>query len=439
VSFFDHSADGDRRDDRAPFELAPLEPYAREEMTVPIPAVRGGQFAPEHEQLLDRLRERGSRREDRPRRRTRRPRSVVRRAVLTAGTFTALLALVVAGLAGYTYRKYNNQITRVAVLQPNDTSIREASRQQHAENFLVIGSDSRAGLGSAYGNVAGARSDTTILIHLSPDRTKAAVISIPRDSWVAIPACKQANGHVDPAHSDMFNSAFSIGGPACTIKTVQKLTGIAVTHFLEVDFAGFKKMVDALGKVVICSPEAVNDPGSKLTLHKGNNKLGGAQALAYVRARETLGDGSDLGRIKRQQMFLGAVLRQAMHGSLLRNPIALTSFLDAATKAITVDKGTTFSDLRTLATSMQGLDPKHVTFYTAPIANADYTPPGTNETGRVLLDRAKGRLLYDSVINDKQPVTVTTVNGHSTVTGGGTTTVTAPKADLTAGQATCSL
>ena len=126
---------------------------------------------------------------------------------------------------------------------------------------------------------------------------------------------------------------------------MQKLTGIAVTHFVEIDFAGFKTMVDALGTVTDLQPETVDDPNSGLTLHKGNNPLDGAQALAYVRARETLGDGSDLGRIKRQQLFLGVVLRQALSGTLLTNPVRLTVFLDAATKAITVDTGTTFGDL----------------------------------------------------------------------------------------------
>ncbi|HLY33503.1 MAG TPA: LCP family protein, partial [Jatrophihabitantaceae bacterium] len=314
---------------------------------------------------------------------------------------------VAAGAAaGIAYEKYNGQITRVSVLNTTDSNIREAARQQHAENFLVIGSDSRAGADAKFGNVSGARSDTTILVHLSPDRSKATVISIPRDSWVDIPACTSADGSVVAEHMEMFNSAFSIGGPKCTIATVQKLTGIAVTHFVEIDFSGFESMVSAMGTVTICSPQNVWDPGSGLRLHPGNNSLNGTQALAYVRARETLGDGSDLGRIKRQQTFLGAVMRQATSGSILANPVKLTSFLDAATKAITVDKGTSFSDLRTLTTSLQGLDPRRVTFYTSPIADPNYTPPGTNMTGRVLLDAAKGRALYDSVINDTKPVWV---------------------------------
>ncbi|PZS12552.1 MAG: LytR family transcriptional regulator [Pseudonocardiales bacterium] len=349
--------------------------------------------------------------------RPRRPgwRSLMWRIATTATAFTLLLALAAAGLAGYAYQKFNGQLTRKDVLQKHDPHVRNPARQQHAANFLVIGSDTRAGADAKYGNVAGARSDTTMLVHLSPDRAKATVISIPRDSWVDIPACTGADGNVVPEHSEMFNSAFSVGGPQCTIKTVQKLTGILVTHFVEIDFSGFESMVKAMGSITVCSPQSVSDPYSGLTLHPGQNQLGGEQALAFVRARETLGDGSDLGRIKRQQIFLGAVIRQAMSGPMLSNPARLTSFLNAATKAITVDKGTSFGDLRALATSMQGLDPRRVTFYTSPIADQNYTPPGTTMTGRVLLDDVDGRVLYDSVIYDTRPVWVKNVGGKSQV------------------------
>jgi LCP family protein required for cell wall assembly len=352
-----------------------------------------------------------------PRGRRRRGRSMLWRVGTTATAFTVVLILAAGGIAGLVYEKYNHQLKRVSVLQTHDPHIRNAARQQHAENFLIIGSDTRAGANAKYGNAAGARSDTTILVHLSPSRAKATVISIPRDSWVEIPECTGTDGNEVAAHSEMFNSAFAIGGPTCTIKTVQKLTGIAVTHFIEIDFSGFVNMIKALPghSVTVCSPQVVNDPYSGLKLHPGDNRLSGANALAYVRARETIGDGSDLGRIKRQQNFLGAVLRQAMDGSMMTSPTRLTSFLDAATKAITVDKSTSFGDLRTLAASMQGLDPKRVTFYTAPIANQNYTPPGTTMTGRVLLDEVQGRILYDSVINDKKPVWIRKADGTSKV------------------------
>jgi LCP family protein required for cell wall assembly len=455
------------------FDQPPLDPYAAEEFTAPItpvpspryespryedesptavipliPAVAAG-LSPDQDQLLERLR---SRRTDRTAgRRGRKGRRVAVRAVTSAIAFTLVLILTGFGIAGYLYEKYNHQLHRVTVLQRHDPNIREAARQLNAENFLVIGSDSRAGLGRKYGLAAGARSDTTMVVHISPDHRRATVISIPRDSWVQIPACKAPHGSTVAAHADMFNSAFTVGGPACTIATVQKLTGIAVTHFVEIDFSGFKSMVNAIGTVTVCSPETVYDHGSGLRLRAGNNKLNGSQALAYVRARESLGDGSDLGRIKRQQMFLGAVLRQAMSGSMLTNPTRLTSFLDAATKAITIDKDTTFGDLRNLASSLHGLDPKRVTFYTAPIADRNYSPPGTSMTGRVLLDAKQGRALYDSVIRDKKPVWVRDENGTTTVVGqpgaspgptGATpkpTGSSVPAPNLNAGQKTCSL
>jgi len=360
-------------------------------------------------------------------RRRRKGRRLVWRVLMTAAAFVTVLAVTAGAVAAMAYKKYNGQITRVDVLSTKDPAIRDAPVQQHAANFLVIGSDTRAGADAKFGNVSGARSDTVMLVHISPDRSKATVISIPRDSWVDIPACTGADGSVVPEHSDMFNSAFSIGGPRCTIATVQKLTGIAVTHFVEIDFTGFQRVVDALGAVTICSPKAVTDPGTHLVLHPGDNRLDGRRALKYVRAREALGDGSDLGRIKRQQQFLGVVLRQAMSGSLLGDPVRLTHFLDAATKAVTVDKDTTFDDLRTLASSLRGLDPKRVAFYTAPIADANYAPPGTDYTGKVKLDEVKGRALYQSIIDDR-PAPSTSSTGSR-----------GDRPNRTAAQRTCSL
>ena len=380
-----------------------------------------------HEALLHELRQRTAGNSGaRPRARWR---GVLRRAVLTAVAFSLLLGGSAIAATGYEYHHLNANITRVNVLQTSDVSIRNASQQLNADNFLIIGSDSRAGDQAQYGaDVAGQRSDTTILIHLSPDRTHAIGISIPRDSWVDIPACTGTNGKPIAEHMGMFNSAITDGGPACTIATVQKLTGIEVTHYVDVDFDGFKAMVNALGSVTVCSPEVVSDPNSGLKLTKGNNVLGGDQALAYVRARDTLGDGSDLGRIKRQQRFLGIVLRQALSGSLLSNPVRLTSFLEAATKAITLDSGTSFGDLQTLTSSLHGLNPANVVFYTAPIKNANYTPPGTTMTGRVLLDPVVGRVLYDDVINDA----TTTVQTQISVSASATTVTTvAPTATPT--------
>jgi hypothetical protein len=184
-------------------------------------------------------------------------------------------------------------------------------------------------------------------------------------------------------------------------------------------------MVDALNGVAICSTEDVFDKDSGLRLRRGNQVLRGVQALAYVRARHNLGDGSDLGRIQRQQRFLGAMIRKATGSRLLFNPIALTRFLNAATKSLTLDRTTSLRNLKSLGDQLRNLDPKRVTFLTAPIANQDYSPPGTSLRGKVLLDGVAGRRLWDSIINDKPAP----AKGTTTKKPGSPT---APKITLTA-------
>ncbi|HST65717.1 MAG TPA: LCP family protein, partial [Mycobacteriales bacterium] len=336
--------------------------------------------------------------------RNRRPRWV--RTLGWVGAFLGILLVAGGGFAAYQYKKLSGNITRVDALAPTDGSIRNAGKQLDAENYLLIGSDSRAGENDKYGTVTGARSDTTILAHLSPKRDKAVLISFPRDSWVSLPACPKTGGGTSPAQDGQFNEAFTIGGPSCTVLAVQKLTGVKINHYVQVDFTGFKTMVDALNGVPICTPTPLRDDESGLRLPAGTTTLKGEQALAFVRARYGIGDGSDLGRIQRQQSFLGAMVRAATGTKLLVNPVALTKFLGAATKSLTLDRDTSFGDLKQLADQLHGLDPKKVTFLTAPIANPAYTPPGFPQPppgqggSRVLLDDVAGRTLYDSLIND---------------------------------------
>jgi LCP family protein required for cell wall assembly len=327
------------------------------------------------------------------------------------GAFLGVLLLAGGGYGAYQYRKLSGNIHRVDALAPGDAAIRDAAKQLGAENYLLIGSDTRAGANGRYednaGQVSGERSDTTILAHLSPNRQKAVLVSFPRDSWVPLPACKDRAGRVVAEHDGQFNEAFATGGPACTVLAVQRLTGIKINHYVQVDFTGFKTMVDAVGGVPICATTALRDTESGLRLDPGTSLLRGEQALSYVRARYGIGDGSDLGRIQRQQRFLGAMVRKATSTSLLVNPVALTRFLGAATRSLTLDRATSFGDLKELADQLRDLDPKRVGFLTAPIADPAYNPPGfpVPPPGRggskVLLDDTAGRKLWDSIINDK--------------------------------------
>jgi LCP family protein required for cell wall assembly len=238
-------------------------------------------------------------------------------------------------------------------------------------NILVMGSDNRSALGTDdYGNaeeIEGARSDTTILVHIAADRKSALAVSIPRDTIVDIPSCPRFVDGPSAPTSDRFNEAFNVAGPICTVKTVEKLAGVKIDHFIIVDFNGFKGVVDALDGVEVCLKEPVDDPLSGLKLPAGTSTVKGDDALAFVRARYTLGDGSDLGRIERQQAFLASALRKTTSLGVLANPITTYRVLDEATKSLTTDRGlSSLTDLTSLALSLSDMKPADVTFVTLP-------------------------------------------------------------------------
>lgn len=241
-------------------------------------------------------------------------------------------------------------------------------------NILIMGSDSRTGEGNTgYGEADGQRSDTTLVVHLYQGRQAALIASIPRDSFVTIPDCKKSDGTIVKSSSQKFNAAFSIGGPVCTIKTIESLTNVRIDKFVVVDFNAFKKIVDAIGGVEICLTNPISDPirpgggGTNLDLPAGINNLNGDQALQFVRARENLGDGSDLSRIQRQQAFMGAMVRDMNKKGVLTNPGLVYQILDAITQSISTNsEWASLNTLQEFALSIGNLKPKNITMITTP-------------------------------------------------------------------------
>ncbi len=277
--------------------------------------------------------------------------------------------LVVTGSAGafVAWYRLGNNVGVLDVSGQLDPKERPAkvAEDARAQNILVIGSDQRDGKAAL--KVSGQRSDTTIVLHLAADRESAVLVSIPRDSMVEIPACQREDGSMTSPTTQRFNTAYSLGGTACTIRTVEKLTKVRIDHHIVVNFAGFKDMVNALDGVEICLPEDVDDPKSHLQLEAGRHKVQGQQALAYVRTRTGLGNGSDLSRIDRQQAFLSSMVKKASSSRLLLRPDRLFRFLDAGTKSLTTDPGLAgLGDLRELASSVRGLKTQDVSFVTVP-------------------------------------------------------------------------
>lgn len=247
-----------------------------------------------------------------------------------------------------------------------------------AVDLLLLGSDDRSGENAAIGGAEdGMRADTTLLAHVSADRTRIEITSLPRDTRARIPACPvDTAGGMSSPREDKFNAAFATGAlsgdvglaAACTALTVREMTGVEVDAFMIVDFAGFQGMVDAVGGVEVCVPEPLVDGRyTALNLPAGRHVLLGQQALDYVRARHVEGtDGTDLSRIERQQNFLGALVRKVTGSDVLTSPAATLSFVDAATSSLTVSSELSGSQVMGLVWSMRELRPQDVTFVTVP-------------------------------------------------------------------------
>ena len=267
---------------------------------------------------------------------------------------------------------------------------RPAKAPTSAVNILVVGSDQRYGPKGE--DEPGERTDTIILVHLSPERNEAAVLSFPRDSLVQLPACRDGSTN-RPAHRGMINASLIFGGVGCTWKTIESLTGIRVDHVIRIDFTGFKNMVDAIGGVDYCIPEPIRDTYAPVDLPAGWQTLDGEQALGYVRARHSIGDGSDIGRIQRQQAFLAAILAQATSFGTLANPVRLVGLMNAVTQSVTTDPGVDARVMRGLALTLLSTD--NIRFLITPWRYSRAYP------GRIEWRQVPARKLFRAIAADK--------------------------------------
>lgn len=330
----------------------------------------------------------------------------VSRAILAVVSALILVATVVGAGVTVVMGQLQGNITAVDISEqlgsaPPVAAITEVNEETGTFdplNIVLMGSDTRAGKGNGgFGSVekfgTAQHSDTVIVLHVAADRKSAIAVSIPRDTMITLPVCKK-NGKKVGGYTARFNMAIEIGGPGCTIKAIEEMSGLNINNFMLVDFGGFKKIVDAIGGVEICLTKAVDDPLSGLKLDKGKHVVQGDEALAFVRARHTLGDGSDTSRIRRQQAFLSSFIRKVTSSGTLLNPASLLGILDAATASLTADPQLAdINNLKDLALSLKDLKPGNVTFTTVP-----WTPNGDNATVSVNVEKAKP--IWDALKND---------------------------------------
>ena len=280
-------------------------------------------------------------------------------------------------------------------------------KESSAVNYLIVGSDTREGLSreeikrlkvGGTDVAAGKRSDTMLLIHISKKRDKAAIISIPRDSYALIPEHNNSQGKLIPAAYSKINSAYNWGGAPLLIETLESMSDLRIDHYVELNFVGFVRMVDALGGVEICTKKDINDPKSHLTLPAGTHVLDGVDSLKFVRTRVFDGLG-DLGRMKRQQEFAGAMLRKATSAGVLLNPVKMVDFINSALDSVVTDEGLSQGDLLTLGKQLRNLSASNVRTLTIPLKYYNYSKNGVSAA--VLWDPVLAPELFERIKNDE--------------------------------------
>jgi LCP family protein required for cell wall assembly len=266
---------------------------------------------------------------------------------------------------------------------------------QGAMNILLVGVDKRNDLTRRQqtqlhlGRVAGERSDTMMVVHLSEDHKKVTVVSLPRDTWTEIPG--------QGMHK--INSAYQFGGAKLAVKTVEQATGLRINHYVEVNVLGFIDVVESLGGVTVCTPIPIDDPKTKLSLQAGTYNLNGVDALAYARTRATAR--ADLDRIDRQQQVISALLNKALSGDTLTNPAKLAGMVNSTLKTLTVDKPLA-ENLLGLADQLKDVSTDDVSFATVPLADVNYKAP-TGESA-VLWDKPAARQLFQEISADQSMI-----------------------------------
>ena len=280
-------------------------------------------------------------------------------------------------------------------------------KESSAVNYLIVGSDTREGLSreeikrlkvGGTDVAAGKRSDTMLLIHISKKRDKAAIISIPRDSYALIPEHSNSQGKVIPAAYSKINSAYNWGGAPLLIETLESMSDLRIDHYVELNFVGFVRVVDALGGVEICTKKDINDPKSHLTLPAGTHVLDGIDSLKFVRTRVFDGLG-DLGRMKRQQEFASAMLRKATSAGVLLNPVKMVDFINSALDSVVTDEGLSQGDLLTLGKQLRNLSASNVRTLTIPLKYDNYNKNGVSAA--VLWDPVLAPELFERIKNDE--------------------------------------
>ncbi|SED24691.1 LCP family protein [Streptomyces sp. TLI_105] len=318
-------------------------------------------------------------------------------------TATALSVVVLAagGVGHALVTGLDTGITRVDPFK----DMKNRPQAGHGMNVLLVGTDGRDRITPEerakyrLGGEPCHCTDTIMLVHISEDRERASVVSLPRDSYAEMPEHTDVNsGRKHRAHPVKLNAAYAEGGPGLTVRTVESMTGVKIDHYLEVDFTSFMRTVDAVGGVQICTTRALKDPYTGLDLSPGTHELDGGQALQYVRSRHIDG-AADIGRMQRQQRFLAALIERVTNGGVLLNPVRFREVATTMLSSVRADEDFGTDQLLALAKAMHGFTPASSEFVSVPIGDMGFPVKGIGST--VKWDAAKAQKLFQAVREDQ--------------------------------------
>lgn len=316
-------------------------------------------------------------------------------------TVVVALVLSVASLAGFfVFVNAQIQASGIDVFEADGDKFElpTAAQINGPINMLLIGSDTRQDQGANYGDHEGELADVIMLLHIAEDRNNAVAMSFPRDLIIDVPSCPNPEGEPFPARENVqINATMATGGPACTLLAVQALTGVVIPYLAVIDFKGVIAMSEVVGGVDVCVAQPIDDPKSKLQLEAGEHTLVGEQALAFLRTRYGVGDGSDLSRISNQQVFLTSLVRKLKGEGVLSNPFKMFRVATAAVDNMILSRSLTdLGVMLGMAREVNQVDLDKITFIKLPV----YSMEGSF-AGRVALIPDQSELLFTKLRNDE--------------------------------------
>jgi len=347
--------------------------------------------------------------------------------ITVAVTLVSVLVVSLGVVAGITITRLTSSLQTITLPGHEDPVLAGIGELEGGFNVLIIGSDTRLGQGDQFGDVSSELNDVNILVHVSENHDHATVVSLPRDMLINVPECPQEDGTMSrPQTMTPLNATWGIGGMPCVVAAVEETTGLEIGYAGVMTFTGVAQLSTAVGGVNVCVTEPVFDPWSGLDLPEaGWHEIEGGQALAFLRTRKSVGDGSDLARISTQQIYMAALVRTLREDGVLTDIRKLYSIAEVAATTMVLSSSLGSLDVMvSMALALRNIPPENIVFIQFPVLDAP-----EEYSGKVIPDLVLAEVVLEKIRADL-PFTLEDDSG-----GRGSVLVESPSTDADDGPA----